>query len=243
MTTGGQVRLQLLGPVLIAGADGKRPSAPARATEAIAFLALHPWDDHTLLDEAMWPGQRVRATNRSVLMHQARTWLGSDEHGRPHVGLVAEEGYRLHQVDVDVARFRELVTTSSRSASSTALTQALRMVKGQPLSGVNPARYTWADVDRQELISQIAAAAEELTQRALAARQARVASWASAVGLRAEPASESLWRLRMQAAAATGHHQEVLTAAAALRSTLEPLGELEPDTLDLLTQLTRPGSR
>lgn len=237
------VRLQLLGPVLIVGAAGKRPSAPARATEAIAFLAMHPWEDHTLLDAAMWPGQRVLATNRSVLMHQARTWLGTDTHGRPHVGLVAEDGYRLHQVDVDVDHFRQLVGTSSRSASNTTLTQALRMVKGQPFSGINPARYTWADVDRQELITQIAEAAEELARRALHARQDRLASWASAVGLRAEPASEQLWRLRMHAAASTGHHQEVLTAAAALKATLEPLGELEPDTLDLLAQLTGSGPR
>lgn len=235
------VRLQLLGPVLVTGAAGKRPSAPARATEAISFLALHPWEDHTLLDAAMWPGQRVLATSRSVLMHQARTWLGTDDHGRPHVGLVAEDGYRLHQVDVDVDQFRQLVTTSGRPASSTALTRALRMVKGQPFSGINPARYTWADVDRQELITQIAEAAEELTRRALHARQARLASWSSAVGLRAEPASERLWRLRMHAAAATGHHQEVLTAAGALKATLEPLGELEQETVELLDQLTGSG--
>lgn len=243
MTARAAVRLQLLGPVLITGAEGKRPSAPARATEAIAFMALHPWDDHTLLDEAMWPGQRVRASSRSVLMHQARTWLGTDQEGRPYVGLVAEDGYRLHQVDVDVQHFRQLVTTTARSASTTALTQALRMVKGQPLSGVNPARYAWADVDRQELISQVAEAAEELARRALATHQVRLASWASAVGLRAEPTSEPLWRLRMQAAADTGHQQELIATLGALRSSLEPLGELEPDTLDLLARLTREGSR
>lgn len=237
----GTVRLQLLGPVLVGGAAGKQPSSPARATEAIAFMALHPWDNHTLLDEAMWPGRRVSATNRSVLMHQARTWLGTDERGRPHVSLVAEAGYRLHQVDVDVERFQQLVGASSRASSSTALTQALRMVKGQPFSGVNPARYTWADVVRQELITQICEVAEELTHRALKAERARVASWASAVGLRADPASERLWRLRMQAAAATGHRQEIMSAAAALRSTLDPLGELEQGTLELLTQLTGPG--
>lgn len=153
------------------------------------------------------------------------------------MGLVAEDGYRLHDVDVDAHTFAALIGPSALTASTTSLAQALRLVRGRPLSGVNPARWSWADVDRQELIDQVAGAGAELARRALEEQQARVASWASAIAVQSDPSNEELWQLRLRAAAATGHQPEILATAGALHATLDPLGELEDETQTLLTQL------
>lgn len=235
------ITINLLGPVTITGATGKRPSSPARATEAIAFLALNPWDDHTLLDAAMWPGQRITAASRSVLMHQARTWLGTDDTGRPWVSLVHDDGYRLHpDVTVDVDVVQAALDNGPRATTTTNLIRALRLVRGQPLTGVTPTRYAWADLDRQELIGLIADAAEELATRTLARRdQSRLASWATAIAVMVEPAREDLWRLRLQAAASSAGADQVRTVIGNLRAALDPLGPLEQTTQNLIDQHTQ----
>ena len=46
-------RVRLLGKVEIQNATGKRPQAPGRSTEIIAFLALHPNSSTEQLDKAI----------------------------------------------------------------------------------------------------------------------------------------------------------------------------------------------
>lgn len=230
--------IRLLGPVRVDRAQGRRPQSPGRATELIAYLALHPSDTHHALDEAMWPGRRIDSTRRSGPVSQARAWLGTTTSGIPYVGLVDEHGYRLVDVTTDWDRFQALVGHDIATAATTDLTTALRLVDGQPLSGVNPRYYAWAETDRQEMIASVADVAHELSTRSLAAGDARTAAWAAAKGTMVEPASELLWRDQLRAAALSAVPGRVDQVAQQLTDTLEPIsGDMDPETIDLLTQL------
>lgn len=233
-------RIQLLGDVTIDGAHGKRPDAPGRATELIAYLALRPCTTHEPLDAAMWPGQRVIATKRNGPISQARSWLGTATDGHPYVALVGELGYRLAaDTTVDWHQLRDLVGETISTTSTDSLKTALHLVQGQPLTvKTRSGSWAWAEVDRQEMIATIADLAHELSNRALRSGDARTAAWASAKGVMVEPASETLWRDSLRAAYLSAVPARVETIATQLTDTLEPIaGELEPETLDLLQEL------
>lgn len=232
--------LRLLGDVEIQRATGKRPQAPRRATELIAFLALHPGDSYEPLDAALWPGQRVTAAKRNGPVNQARTWLGTAADGHPWVSLVPEHGYRLApDTACDWTRFLALIGPDLAATSTAHLTAALGLVAGQPLT-VRSGRGTWAwaEPDRQEMIAAIADVAHQLSVRALHSGDATTAEWAAAKGLMVEPSSEQLWRDQLRAAWLSAVPGRVDTIAGHLSDTLEPIaGDLEEETLDLLDDL------
>jgi hypothetical protein len=87
----------MLGTVEVTGARGElatRSHLP-RLTEALAFLVLHPHRDHVLLDEALWPGDRVPEARRNQLISRARRWLGTAADGTTFVPSFSRGGYRL----------------------------------------------------------------------------------------------------------------------------------------------------
>ena len=231
--------VRLLGSVQIQQAPGKRPRSPGRATELIAFLALHPADDHGPLDAAMWPSQDVDAKRRNPLVTQARKWLGDTDDGQPRLTYADDGGYRLHKdVRVDWHELTRTLADDISVVDTRDLVAALRMVDGQPVSGVSPPYYRWAEADRQEMIQTVADVAHEVSGRALSAGDPRTAAWAAAKGIEVAPESELLWRAQLRAAwlsAAPGRVQQV---ADQMVTTLEPLGgDLEPETTELLDQL------
>ena len=232
--------LRLLGDVQVEGATGKRPQAPRRATELIAFLALHPSDSYEPLDAALWPNQRVTATKRNGPVNQARTWLGTADDGHPYVAMVAEHGYRLApDTACDWNLLRDLLADDISTVSTPDLRKALTLVAGQPLT-VTGGRGTWAwaEADRQEMIATVADVAHELATRALTTGDSTLAAWAAAKGLTAEPASEQLWRDQLRAAYLSAIPGRVTQVAQHLTDTLEPLaGDLEPETVELLDEL------
>ena len=227
-------RLHLLGPVQLLCAPGPRPRAPERVLELVAFLSLHPWHNSQLLDAALWPSKRITAATRNVPLSAARSWLGTDENGHPHVGLVAEDGYALHDVETDWAHFQRLTGAGAAQCSTPQLLQALDLVTGQPLSGVNPVRYTWAERDKQLMISAICQVALEVCRRALHDADMRTLALAAATGLQVDPADETLWRHALLAARLSGVPGRETDVRAQMLHALSPLGELEPETLRLL---------
>lgn len=230
--------LRLLGPVQLEHAVGPRPEAPARATELITFLALRPWHNSALLDEALWPDKRVTAATRNPAMNIARTWLGTDSDGRPGVELVAAGGYALSAyVNVDWYHFTDLVGPDPTTADTTGLHQGLRLVRGQPLSGVNPVRYRWAETFRARMITAITQVASEVTRRAHQSRDRHTLEWATATGLSVDPVNEFLWRHALVAAARSGIPNRLEDVAAQMASVLDPVGGPEDATLELLRRL------
>jgi len=234
-------QVRVLGPVEIVGARGELSgeSHRSRITEVVAFLALHPHREHHLLDEALWPGERVPDGRRHQLVSRARRWLGVDEHGRPFVPVVGPLGYRLAEsVGTDWRRFTELAAGPTERASTENLLAALALVRGQPFAGTNPRRYGWADVDRQEMIAAIADVAHELGGRARAVGDAVLARRAATTGLAVEPGSEALWRDALLAEQLAGHRKNIELLADRLLALADELGgDLEPETLTLLDEL------
>lgn len=235
--------VRLLGTVEVIGARGvlSAESHRARITETITFLALHPHRDHFLLDEAIWPGDRVPDGRRNQLISRARRWLGTAEDGATFIPLVNPDGYRLAEaVRTDWDLFCDLIRGSLAHASTSDLTAALDLVRGQPFAGTNPRRYGWADIDRQEMISAIVDVAHEVSGRAQRGGDAAIARRAAATGLLAEPGSELLWRDALRAEWLAGNRGGIEELADRLTLLSEELGgDLEPDTLDLLDELLR----
>ncbi|MCU1493398.1 MAG: Peptidoglycan-binding LysM [Acidimicrobiaceae bacterium] len=235
-------RVLLLGRVDVENAiDEAAPHRRRRASELVAYLALHPGASGGELDEALWPGRRVEKTTRNPFVSRARQWLGRNADGEPYLPLVADGGsYRLRaEVSCDwhdFVRFAEL-GLETNPPNPSALSAALDLVRGRPFLGVDPTTYTWAESDTQEMISAVVDVAHALAELRLEEGDLRGAREAVAKGLLAEPCSEMLFQDAMKAAIAAGDHAEVERLAARLRHEIElvdPDESLDDTTLALL---------
>ena len=231
----------VLGSVEIVGARGvlMAESHRGRLEELLAFLALHPHRGHYLLDEAMWPGDRVPDGRRNQLLSRARAWLGEADGGRSFIPPANSEGYRLiDSVRTDWDAFCDRVGGSAAQAPTSDLTAALAMVRGQPFAGTSPSRYGWADDDRAEMISSIVDIAHEVSVRAQRCGDAALARRAAATGLKAEHGSELLWRDALRAEWLAGTRPGMERMADRIWALYEDLGrDLEPETIDLMNEL------
>jgi DNA-binding SARP family transcriptional activator len=243
-------RLLVLGRVHVEGADDSAaPHRRRRASELVAYLALHPGATGREIDEALWPGRRVEKSTRNPFISRARQWLGKGPDGEPYLPLVADGGsYRLRpEVSCDwhdFVRFSQLGLESG-APGATALSAALDLVRGRPFLGVDPATYTWAEADIQEMICAIVDVAHVLAEMRLEAGDFRGAQQAAARGMLAEPCSELLYRDAMKAAIATGDVDELERLSSRLRSEItliDPDETFDDETIELLSsrsQLTR----
>lgn len=232
--------VQLLGNVEIHGARGPEPrtatmSHTARATELIAFLALHGPATAVDVHAALWPGKDPRGDSaqksRNGLTSRARRWLGKTNDGEEFVPKVGTQGYRLHSdVRSDWDVWRELVTPDPSSADTTDLVQAMHLVKGQPFSGVAERRYVWAERIRTEMIAEIADAAHELATRSLRAGDIPNARFAASVGRQIDPSNELAWRNAMRAEHLAGDMVAFERIVSQLHLQLDTIEDgLEPD--------------
>jgi nucleoid-associated protein YgaU/DNA-binding SARP family transcriptional activator len=237
-------RLLVLGRVEVERAnDAAAPHRRRRVSELVAYLALHPGATGREIDEALWPGKRVEKSTRNPFVSRARQWLGRGPDGEPYLPLVADGGeYRLRpEVSCDwhdFVRFSQLGLDSGRPGAS-ALAAALDLVRGRPFLGVDPATYTWAEVDVQEMISAIVDVAHVLAELRLEAGDFRGAQSAVARGLLAEPCSEVLYRDAFKAALAVGDTVELDRLSSRLRNEItliDPDETLEDETIELLSQ-------
>lgn len=216
-----------------------------RGTELVAFLTEHPGASAVQVHAAMWPDTwhagANAATSRNNLVCRVRRWLGDAEDGTPYVPLVDADGYRLHpDVRSDWQEFRALIGESVTTAPTPALVRALSLVRGAPLSGVNPDRYQWAGMLRDRMLSQISAAAHELAVRGLRAGEGKLMRSAATVGRVIDPVDEGHWRNAMRAEALLRHPAAVDQLMGDLRRTLDALGcgyQPEDATVQLLDQL------
>jgi nucleoid-associated protein YgaU len=234
-------RILLLGPVTIENAAGPvEPSKRTRLTELAAFLVLHPGCDHTLIDAAQWPGERVSDNTRNSTMSKLRRWLGKTSGGEAYLPRYqAGARYQLHdQVSTDWHQWQQLLPDGPQAAGSEDLEQALALVRGRPFDGVRDRRYAWAENLKQHMISAIVDASHELARRRLTEGRWRAAEAAVVVGLSVEPGMERLWRTRILAAHAGRNPGAVQEAVDRMLAIADELGgDLENETQQLLTQL------
>lgn len=238
-------RVLVLGKVYVERADDEAaPNRRRRATELIAYLALHPGASAHEIDEALWPGKRIEKTTRNPFISRARQWLGRSPDGEPYFPLVVDGGNYQLRPDVS-CDWHDFVRLSQRGLASgaegaTALAAALELVRGRPFLGVDPATYTWAEADVQEMISAVVDVAHVLSAARCDVGDYRGAQEAAAKGLLAEPCSELLYRDAIRAAAGAGDSDEVERLAARLRheiALVDPEELLDDATVDLVDSI------
>ena len=220
--------IRLLGRPDIVGARGGDDNRRARQIELVAYLALHPGATAHEIDEALFPGRRVTHDMRNSLVTRTRTWLGADTDGALHLPLVSSSsGYRLADgFGSDWDDFLTLARHGLESDAVEPLQAALRLVRGRPFLGVDPAAYVWAEAVTQEMISSVVDVAYELAVRLLDDGEPSAAQDAAARGLLADPANESLHRIAITAALSRGDREDAHRLEARLRIQLE---DIDPD--------------
>lgn len=249
--------LQLLGPVEVRGARGDAPvnpntaaqwrSAIRRGTELVTFLSVTPNATAEQVHAVFWPGQvtsgKKANDDRNGLLSKARRWLGQDDQGEYFVPYITTGEYRLHpDVRSDWNDFLELVGDDISTTSTEDLTEALELVKGQPISGVPDKRYVFADRLRNEMIATIGDVAHEVARRNLTAGKVRGARMASAIGRMVDPVNEIYWRDGLRAEHQAGDVAGVERLVTQLEQTLTAIDEdyePEAETQALIAQLRR----
>lgn len=245
--------VRLLGNVTVTGAKGPEPRTAStgtnrgslvRATEMIAFLSLNSGATATAVSEALWPGKtttgKTAAANRNGLIARVRKWLGTTTDGDQYVPPVGKSGYRLLGVRSDWDVFRELVGDDVIAANTENLIAALKLVEGQPISGVPDRYYAWAEAAKQEMIQQIGDVAHELAERAIEHRHLSQARLAATVGRMVDPTNELFWRDALRVADLAGDNSEtdrLVTGLYAMLDSLDDGYEPEPETAHLISQL------
>ncbi|MFJ9855312.1 LysM peptidoglycan-binding domain-containing protein [Streptomyces sp. NPDC101150] len=240
--------VRVLGPVDIEGARGTIESKRKRTSiELAAWLVLHPGLDHHALDEAMWPGRDTARKYRNASVSRLRTWLGTDQDGRPYLPPIAttsDARYALAPtVDSDWHRFQRLTTSAGTSPGPQAAAQlraALELVRGRPFSSVDRRRYAWAEHQAQDMISAIVDASADLAEHCLTQGDPRGALWAATKGLDAAPEMENLYRILFRTYAALGDYDALERAAEKLDDLNMELGvDMEESTAAILAQLSK----
>lgn len=231
-------RLLMLGPVEVANAvELAEPNKLGQLTELAMFIALNPGCDTHAIDEAIWPGSLVTRTTRNTATSKLRRWLGVDDEGS--LLLPKTEGRYVFSslLRSDWQDWHDLLRDGPESASTAALSSALALVRGRPLSGRGRRPYAWADHHQQEMISAVIDACHELASRRLASRRPREAMNPILLGLSIEPAAELLWRDRLEAEALFGGRSVLTASVTRLRQLVEELGGgLEPETEEAIEQ-------
>jgi hypothetical protein len=232
----------VLGPVEVRFANGEDAASARRRklTELAAFIALHPGADNHGIDDAVWPTRRVSTSTRNSATSRLRRWLGTAPDGEPWLPLVPDRGQYRFRPDVS-CDWHDFQTMTRRGLGGGVdgledLAAALALVRGRPFTGVDPACYTWAEYDTQEMISAITDVAHVLSTARLATGDAAGARQAAAQGMLVEPCSELLAKDAIRAVTALGDHDAAMAILTRLRSRLtevDPDADVHPDTVAL----------
>lgn len=200
-------RVRVLGDVLIDGTRGERPPLARRVREIVTYLALSPGGSEAAFNEAIFPGQvsgeKVRK-NRNEYMRLARKWVGRDEDGHPFVCLVPDGGYALSGVSVDWTIFQQLVGDDVTSTPTEDLREALALVRGRPLSGLEEQRWEWAMTLKTVMSEAVVEVSREMVTRSLEAADFGTAATAAEIGVMVAPWDQRLWDAAETVAHATG---------------------------------------
>jgi hypothetical protein len=240
--------VRVLGPVEVLHARGTEPvtmtedgrltsNHTARATELVAYLALHPRGSTAeQLLAVLSPARAAKVDTLYSAASRIRRWLGTASDGTPHLPTKPDAGkYRLHNVATDWDRFLALVGDDVTSTRLDDLAAALDLVVDQPFAGHARGRYAWAEPHRQEMIAAIIDVAHEVATRSARAGRLDLARRATAVGRTIDPASELIWRDALRTELIAGDPEGHGRIAAELTDLLaDHDADPEPETEQLL---------
>ncbi|MFD4610014.1 LysM peptidoglycan-binding domain-containing protein [Streptomyces sp. NPDC058440] len=244
-------QVQVLGPVTLAGAQGRVGSNRRNhLLEIAAWLVLHPGLGRQDLDNAIWPGLRKTSSTRNTAMSRLRSWLGPNPHipaddpRGAYLPAVTDGIYRLGPaVTSDWDRFKGLYQQGMHhdgQDADVALAHALALVRGRPFADIDPSKYSWAEADIQEMISAIVDVAHELAERRRQVGDYRAAAQAVTKGMLVDSQSELLYRDLFTICHEMGDREGLERAAAQLaRINAEEGVDSSPETRGLLRTLLK----
>lgn len=222
-----KIRISLLGPLSIAGAE-RNGSLRSAGEQLLAYLALHPRGARRdELTEAIWPGEDPKRSRQSLWQNisEIRSLLGD--------ALIADHAHyaldrRRVAVDVEELELRlaETNATQAPTARRQLLERALRLFRGQPLAGFDE---LWADPYARQLQATHVELLEQVGHARLDDGDARGALQAAEQGLDVDGLNEGLWRLAMQAESRLGLRESVGQRYEQLRRTLDEQVGLQPE--------------
>lgn len=254
--------LHLLGEPKVTPLSGEKApeSREARLTELAVLLHLEGELTHTQIDERLWPRDpqdkianpteraRKKKDRRQQAFSRLRRWMGETAGGEeafPKVGgRYSDTRYHLHpDVTSDWQRWQQLVPRMACEAATGDLVEAMNMVRGAPLTrhSARVTTYGWADDYRQDIISRVTDAAEELAARQINDGSVADALATAQLGLDVCTAREGLWRMAIISTHGLGgpssrdQTQDLIDRMLTEMTELEV--ELEPQTTDLLDLL------
>src|SRR5262249_25016171 len=144
------------------------------------------------LDEALWPGQHIKAASRRVAVARARRWLGETRDGEPRLpDATSDRRYRPRDgylLDWHLFRRPRSRGESRGPAGASDLRQALSLVRGAPLAGADVAYsavarnpYVWlptSEIQPHHLASAVVDTAHRLVELCLDGGDPAGARWA-----------------------------------------------------------------
>ncbi|MCC6437901.1 MAG: LysM peptidoglycan-binding domain-containing protein [Acidimicrobiales bacterium] len=238
------VEVTLLGPRPRISGLGKEP--PAKVASVIAYLAYHRSVSSQTLRETFWPSSTSRKTADNALS-TVRQLLGTGADGHHRLTIATNSGrYELSdEVGCDWTRVEALTCAARKRDGADAielLRAALQLAEGRIASDADR-NYAWLNEDHQiygRIERVIVDAAHLLGELALDTGDQDLARWAAGKGLAVVPSQESMYRITMRAAAASGDSQGVCDAyraASAAAEDVSPWTEVQPETADLMVRL------
>jgi DNA-binding SARP family transcriptional activator len=199
--------------------EGLSTALPAnrtrRATELVAYLALHNEDEVTSdrLRTRVLGSSDADAASKTLfnIATAARRAMGFDADGAPLFPSGSRTGfYRLSKaVSVDVHQAAVLAAAGSAAedpeVAMDLLRLALDLVEGEPMSNALSG-YAWWEAEGHgaRIAAVLVNAASDLAALAVDAERFELAQWGLSQARLVDPYSEALSRVAMQVAAAAG---------------------------------------
>lgn len=240
--------IRVLGSVRVEGAKGIEPrtakaSYVAGCSAIATFLVLHPGATRAELHHAIWPNERhddqKNAQKRNQYVSRTRRWLGTDDEGENYLPVVSADSHALlDHVTSDWHLWKALVGDDYRTTSTADLAAAMGLVNGQPFTAAPAKWFSFSDLDKQDMISEIVDVAHELTDRALLAGDVAMARNASTKACIVDPASEIPVRDRLRTEAMAKDWEAFDKVSEDLTARLAEMeDEPEDETAELIDQL------
>jgi DNA-binding SARP family transcriptional activator len=210
-----EVRLLTAVPRIDGLADELPPKRARRATELVAYLALHHPDPVTSdrLRTRVLGSADADAAAKTLFntVGAGRRAMGRDPSGELYLPPATKSGqYRVSPlVTVDVTRATALVAAADAAAdvdmSIALLREALDLVEGEPLAGTLTGYAWWgAEGHERRISTELVDGACRLARLAAGSGYFDLARWAVEQARLVEPYSEALSRVAMEVAAKTG---------------------------------------
>ena len=137
--------IRMLGPVGVENfTEGTK--MPGRGVEFLAYLHLHPGADGPQVQQAFWPTSVDASNSQRGTARKVRDAIGYAPDGtRWFPSNSDREGYRLHTaIRSDWTDFLALIGRSLPDTSNENLVKAIRLIRGQPFTGINTQRGWWS---------------------------------------------------------------------------------------------------